>query len=163
LIGDHKLQEAIDEWLKTVSVRPDFARGHASLGYAYFVEGDEKAALSHLRLALDYDPDSVYALSLAASLLATSEDSVLRNGVEAVRLAERASQLTDRKDLAILDTLSAAYAENARFDQASETEREALGKTTPQTDSAIINRLNAHLQKYLSGKPLRESTDGGTL
>jgi tetratricopeptide (TPR) repeat protein len=162
-IGEHKLQEAIEEWLAAVRIRPDFARGHASLGYAYFVEGDEKAALSHLRLALDGEPDSVYALSLAASLLATSEDNVLRNGAEAVRLAERASQLTERKDLAILDTLSAAYAENARFDEAVETEREALGKAKPETDSAIINRLKAHLQKYMSGKPLRETTDGGTL
>jgi len=162
-IGEHKLQEAIDEWLKAVSIRPDFARGHASLGYAYFVQGDEKSALSHLRLALDGDPDSISALSLAASLMATSDDNVLRNGMEAIRLAERASQLTERKDLAVLDTLSAAYAESNRFEEASETEREALNKTTPQTDQAIVNRLNAHLQKYLSGKPLREATDGGTL
>jgi hypothetical protein len=100
---------------------------------------------------------------LAASLLATSEDALLRNGAEAVRLAERASQLTDRKDLAVLDTLSAAYAENARFNEAAETENEALSKASPETDPAIISRLNAHLQKFLSGKPLRETTDGGTL
>jgi tetratricopeptide (TPR) repeat protein len=162
-IGEHKLQEAIDEWLKAVSIRPDFAKGHESLGFAYFVQGDEKDALFHLRLALDGDPDSVFALSLAASLLATSDDNVLRNGVEAVLMAERASQLTERKDLAVLDTLSAAYAESNRFDQASETEREALSKATTETDPAMINRVKSHLQKYLSGKPLRESTDGGTL
>jgi tetratricopeptide (TPR) repeat protein len=162
-IGDHKLQEAIDEWLTAVNMRPDFSIAHTNLGYAYFVEGDEKAALSHLRLALDGEPNSVSALTLAASLLATSEDAILRNGGEAVRLAERASQLTDRKDLAVLDTLSAAYAENARFDEASETEREALSKATSETNPAIISRLKAHLQEYLSGKPLRESTDGGTL
>jgi tetratricopeptide (TPR) repeat protein len=162
-MGEHKLQAAIDEWLAAVNIRPDFYEGQTGLGYAYFVAENDKAALSHLRLALDGEPDSVSALSLAASLLATSDDAVLRNGAEAVLLAERASQLSDRKDLAVLDTLSAAYAENARFDEAAETEREALSKAKPETDPAIINRLKAHLQKYLAGQPLRESTDGGTL
>jgi tetratricopeptide (TPR) repeat protein len=163
LIGEHNLQGAIDEWLTAVRLRPDFYVGHASLGFAYYVDGNDKAALAHLRLALDGDPDSVSTLSLTASLLATSEDGVLRNGAEAVRMAERASQLTERKDLAVLDTLSAAYAEDALFDEAAKTEREALSKAAPETNPAIINKLKAHLQEYLSGKPLRESTDGGTL
>jgi tetratricopeptide (TPR) repeat protein len=162
-IGTRRLQEAIDEWLTVVELKPEYYKAQRSLGYAYFVQGNDKAALYHLRLDLDGEPDSVYALSLTASLLATSEDALLRNGAEAVRLAERASQLTDRKDLAVLDTLSAAYAENARFDEAAVTENEALSKASPDTDPAIISRLKAHLQKFLSGKPLRETTDGGTL
>ena len=78
-------------------------------------------------------------------------------------LAERANQITHRKDISVLDTLSAAYAEDERFDDAIQTEREALSQTSPQTDPELTARLKAHLQNYLSGKPLRETTDGATL
>jgi tetratricopeptide (TPR) repeat protein len=162
-IGAHRLEEAINTWLTTVRQWPGFSEGQTSLGYAYFTDGNEAAALMHLRLGLDGEPDSVPALVLSASLMATSQDAVLRNGPEAVMLAERANQITHRKDISVLDTLSAAYAEDERFDDAIQTEREALSQTSPQTDPELTARLKAHLQNYLSGKPLRETTDGATL
>ena len=53
-----------------------------------------------------------------AWLLATYPDSKSRDGAEAVRLAERACDLTERRILALLDTLAAAYAETGDFPRA---------------------------------------------
>ena len=47
--------------------------------------------------------------------LATSTDQSLRDGAEAVRLAERASALVEHKHPVIRDTLGAAYAEAGEF------------------------------------------------
>ena len=61
-----------------------------------------------------------------AWLLATYPDSNSRDGAEAVRLAERACALTDRRVPAFLATLAAAYAEAGDFPRAIAAGEEAL-------------------------------------
>lgn len=163
LIGEHRLQEAIDAWLTAVRIRPDFSEAEAGLGYAYYAAGNDSASLNHLRLAMDGDPDRVSVLILAASLLATCQDDMLRNGPEAVLLAERVNQLTDEKDISAVDTLSVAYAEDSRFDEAIEAEQHAMVLASQQGDATITARPKAHLEKYSSEQPLRDPADGGTL
>ncbi len=163
LIGEHHLKEAIDAWLTAVRIRPDFYEAQAGLGYAYYTAGDDTASLNHLRLAMDGQPNRVSVLLLAASLLATCPDDMERNGPEAVLLAERANQLTHQKDISALDTLSAAYAEISRFDEAAETEQHAIDLASQQRDATVMARLKAHLEKYSLGQPLRDPADGGTL
>ena len=51
-------------------------------------------------------------------MMATDPDPSVRNGSEAVRLAERAVQLTGAREPTLLDTLAAAYAEAGRFQEA---------------------------------------------
>ena len=53
--------------------------------------GDFQGAIFQLRRVLLTEPDSVEALNNLAWLLATAPDDTLRNGAEAVKLAERAS------------------------------------------------------------------------
>jgi spermidine synthase len=89
-------------------------------------------------------------------LLATCPDASLRNGAEAVALADRARQLTDGKDPAVLDTLSAAYAEKGSFAQAIDTEEQAVDLATQEGDTALAGRLKIHLARYESNEPLRE-------
>ena len=48
-------------------------------------------------------------------MLATCPQASLRNGIEAVKLAERANQLAGGKNPAVLCTLAAAYAEAGNF------------------------------------------------
>ncbi|MFZ1009744.1 MAG: tetratricopeptide repeat protein, partial [Candidatus Sulfotelmatobacter sp.] len=159
LVKKNRVNQAIDAWLNTVRIRPQFAGGHENLGYAFYLQGDFKAAISHLRSALAVEPDRVSVLNLAASLLATCPDSSIRNSSEAMALAERANRLTDGKDPSILDTLSAAYAEAGRFPQAIETEQQAMNLATQQRKSALAETLKIHLGKYRSNMPLREPPD----
>jgi len=159
LAKKNRVNEAIDAWLNTVRIRPNFAAGHENLGYAFYLQGKFADSLTHLRLALDADPDRVSDLNLAASLLATCPDGSVRNGKDAIALADHAQTLTHAQDPAILDTLSAAYAETGRFPQAMEVERHAIAVATQQGKTSLTATLEAHLSRYQSNKPLREPPD----
>ncbi|MGO9862693.1 MAG: tetratricopeptide repeat protein [Terriglobales bacterium] len=159
LVKKNQLNEAIDAWQNAVRIRPGFAAGHENLGYAFYVQGKFADSLAHLRLALEDEPDRVSVLNLAASLLATCPDASIRNGPKAIALAQRALQLTAGRDAAILDTLSAAYAEAGRFPEAIETEQHAVALATQQGKLPLADTLRAHLARYKSSMPLREPPD----
>jgi tetratricopeptide (TPR) repeat protein len=159
LVKRNQLDAAIDAWLNAVRIRPDFAAGHENLGYALYLQGKFADSLTHLRFALENEADRVSVLNLAASLLATCPDASIRNGTEAIALANRAQQLTNGHDAAILDTLSAAYAEAGSFAQAIDTEQQAIALAAQQGKLPLANTLKAHLTRYKSNTPLREPPD----
>ena len=165
LLRLHRLDEAIDALDNTVRIAPGFFQGHEALGFANYIAGKPAQALSHLRLALDGEPDRVPVLTMAASLMATSPEAAQRNGPEAVILAKHACDLTEGKDISALDTLSAAYAEAGRFAEAIAAAQQAIEFAASQapTDAALATRLKAHLAKYQAYQPLRDPPDEGTL
>jgi tetratricopeptide (TPR) repeat protein len=113
-------------------------------------------AIHHYQRALELDTNSVPALNNLAWLLATAPDPGLRNGKEAVRLAERACRQSEFKEALLLGTLAAAYAEAGRFDDAVATAQKAreLALTNGQKDVADANeRL---LELYKSRQPYHQ-------
>src|SRR5207302_804932 len=76
-----------------------------------------REATSHFASALLLEPDFTEALDGLAWILATAPSPEFRNGIEAVRMAERACELTGRKDPEKLRTLAAAYGEAGRFQE----------------------------------------------
>ncbi|MFP5235402.1 MAG: tetratricopeptide repeat protein [Acidobacteriota bacterium] len=163
-VGVHRLDEAIDAWSNAVRLRPDYYPAHEALGFAFYMRGDYTSALHHSLLALDGEPNRVSVLLLASTLMATAADApILRNGKKAIELAERANELAGGQDAAVLDTLSAAYAESGNMEKAIETEEKALALARNAADAQHLNRLTAHLSRYKSGAPLRCPPDDGTL
>ena len=63
-------------------------------------------------------PNDAALLNNTAWVLATNPNASVRNGMEAVELAERALKLSGGNEPAILGTLAAAYAEAGRFPEA---------------------------------------------
>lgn len=159
---EHNLDDAIAAWTRSLRINPRFYEAHEALGFAFYVQGKHADSLAHLLLALDEEPDRVSVLVLAASLMATSSDAAIRNGPEAVILAERAAGLQGQ-DISVLDTLSAAYAETGHFDRAKEATDRAIALAEQQGDANLIARLKAHRAKYEALKPLRDPEDEGTL
>jgi len=160
---EQNIDEAIAAWKNSVRIYPRFFQAHEALGFAFYVQGEYADALAQLRLALDDEPDRVSVLVLAASLMATSADAAVRDGPEAVILAERARDLTQSKDSSVLDTLSAAYAETGRFDRAKDAVDQAITVAGKQGDASLIFKLKAHRAKYEAFQPLRDPEDQGTL
>ncbi len=95
-------------------------------------------------------------LSDIAWELATNPNASIRNGAEAVELAERAAELSDRREPAILGTLAAAYAEAGRFVQALETARKAVELATQQDKQPLAESIKAKISLYQSQTPYRE-------
>jgi tetratricopeptide (TPR) repeat protein len=121
----------------------DLSAAARQLGYVMMLQPNSEGALTQLHqnlvsLAKAPDglqrlrdvamnaPDSPRMLDELAWLLATYPDSSSRDGGEAIRLAERACTLTDRRVPALLATLAAAYAENRDFSHAVATGEQAL-------------------------------------
>jgi hypothetical protein len=97
--------------------------------------------LQRLRDIAGNAPDSPRMLDELAWLLATYPDADVRDGAEAVRLAERACKLTDRRVPAFLATLAAAYAETGDFSRGVAAAEEALrtGQAIGDTDSVKLS------------------------
>ena len=101
------------------------------VGRVYFNAAFTNEAHSLFSMVLQaYQPgletNAVLALNGCAWLLATCSEAGIRDGQRAVELAERAADLTRRKDSNKLDTLAAALAEAERFEEAVAVEKEAM-------------------------------------
>lgn len=137
------------------------AEAHRNLAALSRDEGDAPAAIAHLRAALRARPEWVPALSDLAWLLATGPGPVGPSGVEgaprgpeeAVRLAERASELTGAREPAVLDVLAAAYAAAGDFPRAIATAEAALTYAPPGVGAAAIR---ARLDLYRRGRTFSE-------
>jgi len=99
--------------------------------------------------------DSAAVLNDIAWYYATAPDSGLRNGNEAVRLAEQASALTSRAPL-MLATLAAAYAENARISDALKTAEEARLGARSSGDGDTLKLTEKLLASFRAGQPFRD-------
>jgi tetratricopeptide (TPR) repeat protein len=146
-----RADEALAAWQQATVVNPGFAPAQFNLGNALDARGKGKLALAAWRSGLAVDPNHVPTLRRAAWLLATGRDPSLRNGAEAVALAERAERLTGGQDASILDALAAAYAEAGRFadavDTANRAERLAAQQGKPDLAAEIKARAGLYQAK----------------
>jgi tetratricopeptide (TPR) repeat protein len=117
-------------------------------------QGDLKAAFQLYDQLLKQDPDNPLALIDVAWILATNEKPQMRNGLAAVKMAQRAVQLTDQRQLQFMVTLAAAYAEAGQFAEAVKTTRiiQAIARLTGQHQIAAHSQLM--IRFYGAGKPM---------
>ena len=119
--------------------------------------GRAKEAAKHYRRALELHSDWPEVLNNLAWILATHEDPELRNGAEAIGLAERACELKNYKAPALLDTLAAAYAEAGQFGKAVETAEKAIELARAAKSEKLAQDIQSRLNLYKSKRPYRTS------
>jgi protein O-mannosyl-transferase len=141
-----------------LQMHPDSADAHANLGSAWLAKGRLRDAMEEYTKALQISPENVAALSNLAWLLATSADASLRNGSEAVRLAERADSASSRSEThpTILRILAAAYAEAGQFAEAKKTAQNALQAANMQGNTVLADTLQSDLALYDLGLPFHK-------
>jgi Flp pilus assembly protein TadD len=145
----------MDQFLAALKVEPENALAHLNLANALNQQGRTAEAIGHYRVALELDAAWPEALNRLACVLATHQDARFRDGARAVRLAEKANELTDHSQPALLNTLAAAYAEAGRFDQAVATEQRALQITLASAHRGLSPQIRNCLLLYQSGRPYR--------
>jgi protein O-mannosyl-transferase len=150
-----RTDEAIAHYQKVLELSPENADARANLGSAFLAKGRVRDAIPHYRDALRIAPDNVAAQSNLAWLLATAADPSLRNGSEAVLLAERAESESSRSEnhAIVLRILAAAYAETGRFVEAKKTAEQALQAAEIQGNSTLSNALRDEIALYDLGLP----------
>jgi tetratricopeptide (TPR) repeat protein len=115
--------------------------------------------LQRLRDIATNAPDSPRMLDELAWLLATYPDSNSRDGTEAVRVAERACALTDRRVPAFLATLAAAYAETGDFSRGIAAGEEALRRAQAIGDPDSVKLSENILMALREDLPYRHKPE----
>jgi tetratricopeptide (TPR) repeat protein len=150
-----RTDEAIAHYQKVLELRPESADARANLASAFLAKGRVRDAIAEYRNALRISPENVAAQSNLAWLLATSSDASLRNGSEAVLLAERAESESSRSEnrSIVLRILAATYAETGRFAEAKKTAQQALQAAQIKGNSTLANALRDEIALYDLGLP----------
>ena len=126
-----QLQESV-----RLNPQPDNRLQLASLLYE---RADYAGAILHYRKILLLQPDSVEVLNNLSWLLATCPDPSVRNGPDAVLLAQEACRITKQQQAGPLGTLAAACAEAGRFGDAVDL----AGKAAALADAAGDRQFSA--------------------
>jgi tetratricopeptide (TPR) repeat protein len=140
-------------------LQPKSEQAYAKLHQILLSLAKTPDGLQQLREIAAHAPDSPRMLDEIAWLLSTYHDAKSRDGTEAVRLAERACALTDRRVPAFLDTLAAAYAEARDFPRAMSTIEEALNLARSSGDSDAIKLSERILASLRGNLPYREEPE----
>src|SRR5262249_28872848 len=131
----HLPDKALPHLQRAVDLVPDVPSLRVSLAEILADRHDVAGAVAQLREGLRRDPDSWPCTNSLAWILATTPDHTIRNGAEALALAERLTrrsgaadrpQLSPLEEASITDTLAAAFAELGRFDEAIDAIHHAI-------------------------------------
>ena len=136
---------------------PDLTAAHCLAAASLMEQRDYAGAIERYRRAVESDPDLAEALNNLALLLAVNPNPSLRNGAEAVQLAEKACHLARFRQANLIGTLAAAYAEAGRFNAAIATAQRActLAASRPG-EQALLEKNQQLLDLYRAHKPYRE-------
>jgi Flp pilus assembly protein TadD len=149
LVLQGRLVEAVEQLRGAVAVAPGDPRLHFRLAMALTGRGAAPTQVAEeLQLAIRCGPGWADPYNALAWLLATSPDETVRDPRRAVPIAERAAELTGRRDPKVLDTLAAAQASAGQFDLAVATARAALGLAAQPGGEALAREIGARLRLY---------------
>jgi tetratricopeptide (TPR) repeat protein len=120
-----QLDEAVFHFNEALRQIFQYPEAHFELAMVLSQQHKIAEAVSHYRTALRFSPNDPRALNNLAWILVADPHPEIRNGAEAVRLAERACVVTHHSEPFFLGTLADAYAEAGRFDEAVKTAQQA--------------------------------------
>lgn len=156
LLENNQPRQAAEQFTESIRLSPNETRSHYRLAVALAREHNLKDAIFHYHEALRLTPDFADAMNELARLLACAPEAELRDGAEAVKLAEQACSVTKYEQADMLTTLAAAYAEAGRFQDAITAAQKARTLATGKGQSALAAKASELLDLCQSGRPLRE-------
>ncbi len=135
---------------------PRYAAAYPAVAHLRAMRGDHAGAVDILRRGYGLLPDNISLANDLAWHLATAPDDGVRNGAEAVRLAEYANALKGGESFNELDTLAAAYAEVGRWPDAVAAAERALAIARQAGMPELGDPIAARLDLFRQGIAYRE-------
>ncbi|MCJ7543905.1 MAG: tetratricopeptide repeat protein [Phycisphaerae bacterium] len=143
---------------RAVEIRPDNQAARMNLAIAQYRIGATWNAADNFRRVLLSSPDYAPALMHLARILAADRDQRLRDGPQAVSLAQKACRLSPPGDalrVDCIDTLAMAYAEVGQFDRAIQTALQAAALARQIGRPALADEILARVALYERRQPVR--------
>lgn len=128
---------------KSLERDPDQPELHNQLSILFWQKGDIDRSISHWQASVAIKPEQPLILNNLAWARSVYPGEDFHDPVEAVKLAEKACELTEYQDSEFLDTLSISYAAAGDFAKAVETVEKAatLSKKHEKDTKGILTRL----------------------
>jgi len=138
-----------------IAIAPTVPTLYVYRGVVLNARGDAAGARADFDKVSSLISNNRWAFNLYGWALATSPISAYRDGPTAILYATHACDLTSWKDANALDTLAAAYAEAAQFDEAVKWQTSAL----ELTGNIDRDKFEARLGMYRRREPYRSTSD----
>jgi Flp pilus assembly protein TadD len=156
LLQKGHVPEALGHYRKLVELQPDNFEVHNLFGTALVQQGHVREGVEEWQKVLLIQPDNGNAMSNLAWVFATAPDDSLRDGAQAVKLAEQALHLSGGRIPILFRTLAAALAENGQFSQAIETAQRGITLANSQGNPGLAAELQGNILLYQEQRPLRD-------
>jgi Flp pilus assembly protein TadD len=147
-----KSKQAIADYTAAIEIDKAYAGAYGNRAFSYRTAGMYTKAIEDLRTAIKLDPENFEPVNDLAYTLATAKDDSVRNGAEALALAEQANSMSGEEHWNALDTLAVASAEVNDFDSAATAVACALELAPEDKREKVL----AHQELIASQKPIRE-------
>ena len=155
-------EEAESAGRASLELQPCSAEARLRLAQLFGAGGRAEEQIEILRDGAERCPDGFEVLNYYAYLLSTATDAELRDGAEAVRVAEIAVEKSGGERADILDTLASAHAENGDFGKAVTISRRAVDLAVAQKKSeALLDALKQNLDLFSRRQPARSPAAAG--
>jgi tetratricopeptide (TPR) repeat protein len=151
-----RLEEAAAPYLSALRLAPGDPRPPYAMGKALLIANRRVEAVQRFRDALRLNPNHLQTLVYLSRLRASAPEQELRNGPEAIELAERAKAIAGEQEYFLLDTLAMAYAEAGRYPEAIGHLKKAIELLRAGGDPARMKELETRMRLYETGRPFRE-------
>jgi tetratricopeptide (TPR) repeat protein len=153
LTATGQLDQAVYRLREALVLEPEHPEAHYKLGLLLIRTARPSDAIEHFREAARLKPDWPEPLKSLAWTLATAPDATIDQKQEALAVARRAVQLTERRDAEALDALAAAQAAVGDFTQAVGTISEAMALPPTTETRRLREALRERMELYQQGKP----------
>lgn len=137
-----ELDKAMADCREALKLGPRLWLAYSARAQVYYRKAEYDEAYADLVKAIELNPKDPMAYNIMAGWLSTHPSANMRDGRKAVGYARRACELSGWKDIAFMDTLAAAHAENGNFKEAVRWATKAL--EAHPSDQGFRERLSLY-------------------
>jgi tetratricopeptide (TPR) repeat protein len=156
LLQKGQVSDALVHYRKLLELQPDNIEVHNIVGTVLVQQGQIRDGVEEWQKVLAIQPDNGNAMSNLAWVFATAPDDSLRDGAQALHLAEGAMRISGGRISILFRTLAAAYAESGRFSEAIQTAQRGAELANSQGNPSLAAELQGNIALYQTGQPLRD-------
>lgn len=155
LLRKGRIREAIAQFEEAIRARPDRGKAWDNLAMVLARQGRYRKVEELLRRRLKVNPYDIRTKLNLAWLLSTCPDPEVRDGREALSLAEEVLRASGSRSAEAMEVLAAAYAEVGRFEDAVRTAERAASLARSSGRKDLARSIEAQLRNYKARRPFR--------